>query len=165
MTHPPGKKGVAPHSSEKALPLPHRLMYMPPYHESYPPSSFGLHSTFIFGCTHSVWKFPGQGLNPRHNSGPSCCRDNARFLTGCTTRELLSLLFKIKSLLQVGEKLICELSSQFYSLWPLNTACAMGISPLVSSFAICLLGTPSQHPPHPEAGSLYRICRLHLVTF
>ena len=30
---------------------------------------------FIFGCTHSMWKFPGQGLNPNYSNA------NARSLT------------------------------------------------------------------------------------
>ena len=35
-----------------------------------------------------MWKFLGQGLNLSHSSNLSCCSDNARSLTCCTTREL-----------------------------------------------------------------------------
>ena len=34
---------------------------------------------FFFGCTRSIWKFPGQGSNPH------CHGDNARSLTHCAT--------------------------------------------------------------------------------
>ena len=30
---------------------------------------------FLFGC--SMWKFPGQGLNPSHSSDLSRCTENA----------------------------------------------------------------------------------------
>ena len=44
---------------------------------------------FVFGHTHGMWKFPGQGLNPCHNSDPSCCSDNAGSLIFfCATEEL-----------------------------------------------------------------------------
>ena len=42
---------------------------------------------FFFGCTHSIWKFLGQGSNLRHTSDLSCCNDNTRSLTHCATRE------------------------------------------------------------------------------
>lgn len=42
----------------------------------------------FFGCTCRMQKLPGQGLNPRHQSDPKHCRDNARSLTSRTTREL-----------------------------------------------------------------------------
>ena len=42
----------------------------------------------LCGCAHGMWKFPDQGLNPCLSSNRSCCRDNARSLTHCTTREL-----------------------------------------------------------------------------
>ena len=35
-----------------------------------------------------MWKFLGQGSNLCHSSNLSCCSDNARSLTHCTTREL-----------------------------------------------------------------------------
>uniref|UniRef100_A0A4X1VAI2 Uncharacterized protein n=1 Tax=Sus scrofa TaxID=9823 RepID=A0A4X1VAI2_PIG len=44
---------------------------------------------FVFGCTHSMWKFPGQGWNPCHSSVPGRCSDNTRSLTCYITRELL----------------------------------------------------------------------------
>ena len=31
---------------------------------------------FFFGCTHSMWKFMGQGSNLSHSSDLSCCSDN-----------------------------------------------------------------------------------------
>ena len=43
---------------------------------------------FSFGCILSACKFLGQGLNLRHSSDPSHCRDSARSLTHCPTREL-----------------------------------------------------------------------------
>ena len=30
-----------------------------------------------FDCTHNMWKFLGQGLNPHHSRNPSYCSDNA----------------------------------------------------------------------------------------
>lgn len=42
------------------------------------------------GCTHSTWKFLGQGLNQHHPSDPSCYSDKARPLPPCITKELLS---------------------------------------------------------------------------
>ena len=39
---------------------------------------------------------------------------------------------ELKPSLQVGEKLICELNSRFSILWPLNKACAVLVSALVS---------------------------------
>ena len=35
----------------------------------------------------ALWKFLGQGSNLYHNSNPGCCRDNARSLTHCATKE------------------------------------------------------------------------------
>ena len=36
---------------------------------------------FFFCCTHGMWKFPGQGSNPHHNSDLSRCSDNTSSLT------------------------------------------------------------------------------------
>ena len=55
---------------------------------------------FFFGHTCSMWKFPGQRLNPCHSSHPSCCSDNARYLAYCTSRELLSWILKKELVLQ-----------------------------------------------------------------
>ena len=41
---------------------------------------------FIFGCTHSMLKFLGQGLNPGHSSNPSRCGENAGSFTHCYKR-------------------------------------------------------------------------------
>ena len=38
----------------------------------------------FFGCTHSIWKFLGQGSNPNHSSGPSHCSDIPGSLIPCT---------------------------------------------------------------------------------
>jgi len=38
---------------------------------------------YFFGHAHCMWKFPGLGLNGGH------CSDNTRYLTHCTTRELM----------------------------------------------------------------------------
>ena len=43
----------------------------------------GLRKFFV--VTHSMWKFPGQGLYPCHSSNPSHCGNNTRSLTQCTT--------------------------------------------------------------------------------
>ena len=49
---------------------------------------------FFFGCAHSMWKFPGQGLNLRHSRDPSGHSDNNDgSLTRCTAREILQVLF------------------------------------------------------------------------
>ena len=50
---------------------------------------------FIFGCTCGMWKFPGQGSNPYHNSDLSHSSDNARSLTCCATGEFLVVWFLI----------------------------------------------------------------------
>ena len=52
---------------------------------------------FFFGCSNSVCKFLGQGLNPWHNSDPSWCSDNAESLTHCTIRKFLFFLFFFKA--------------------------------------------------------------------
>ena len=44
----------------------------------------------FFGHAHGIWKFPGQGLNPRHCSYPSCCSDNTTSLTRFSTKEFPS---------------------------------------------------------------------------
>lgn len=36
---------------------------------------------FFFYCAHGMWTFPGQGLDLRHSSDPSCCSDTTRSLT------------------------------------------------------------------------------------
>ena len=43
---------------------------------------------YFFGCSHGMWKFPGQGSNPPRSSDPSHSSDNAVSLQCCTTREL-----------------------------------------------------------------------------
>ena len=59
-----------------------------------------------FGYAHSKWKFPGQGLNPRHSSDLSHSSDNTRSLTtrlpgnstfGISLGDLLSLIFLVWS--------------------------------------------------------------------
>ena len=49
------------------------------------------------GCLHDMEKFPSQGSNPYHSSNSSHSSDNARYLTHCTTRELLSFFFQQNS--------------------------------------------------------------------
>ena len=41
------------------------------------------------GCTCSMWKFPGQGLNPCLYGDLSHCSDNTGSLMCCSTKELL----------------------------------------------------------------------------
>ena len=53
---------------------------------------FFLFLFLFFGLNHSIWNFPGQGLNPHHSSSPSCCSDNTRSLTHCATKELLPFI-------------------------------------------------------------------------
>ena len=53
---------------------------------------------FFFFCTHGMWKFPGQGLNPRHSHDPSCYSDNTGSLTTEPQENFpsdLSLLFPL----------------------------------------------------------------------
>ena len=52
---------------------------------------------FLFGCTHSMWKFLGQGWNLHHSSDLGCCRDNAGSLILWATGELLMLFNLIAS--------------------------------------------------------------------
>ena len=66
---------------------------------SYPPLLFPLSSEisrlllhfflsylfiFFFGCTHSIWKFPGQGSNPKYSCDLHHICSKARSLTYCT---------------------------------------------------------------------------------
>ena len=48
---------------------------------------------FSFGCTHGMWKFPGQGSNQHHSSNLSHSSDNTGSLTHCVTRELQRKVF------------------------------------------------------------------------
>ena len=48
----------------------------------------GLFFFFFFGLACGMWKFLGQGLNLCHSSDLSCCSNNGRSLTHCTSREL-----------------------------------------------------------------------------
>ena len=48
---------------------------------------------FFFGCTHSMWKFPGQGQNPHCSCGLHHSCSNARFLTHWGTWELPKYCF------------------------------------------------------------------------
>ena len=58
----------------------------------------------LFGHTHDIWKFPGQGKNPHHSSNPSHSTDNAGSLTPRATRELQSILvFCVKKLSQIEQ--------------------------------------------------------------
>ena len=43
---------------------------------------------FFFGCTHSMWKFPGQGSNLHHNSNLRHCHDDAGSFPQGATWEL-----------------------------------------------------------------------------
>ena len=47
----------------------------------------------FFGCTFSMKKFRGQGLNARHSRDPSHCLDHARSLTRWATGELVGRVF------------------------------------------------------------------------
>ena len=49
--------------------------------------------SLFFYRPRSTWKFPGQGLNPRHSSYPSSCSGNAGSSTYCATGELLLSIF------------------------------------------------------------------------
>ena len=50
---------------------------------------------FFFGCSHSMWKFSGQGSNLCHSSDLSSCYDNARSLACCATRELPQIIIPV----------------------------------------------------------------------
>ena len=54
----------------------------------------GRHSMYIFGHTHSMWKFLAQGSNLSHSSNPSCCSGNAGSLTCCVPQEN-TYIFKV----------------------------------------------------------------------
>uniref|UniRef100_A0A8D1CN13 Uncharacterized protein n=1 Tax=Sus scrofa TaxID=9823 RepID=A0A8D1CN13_PIG len=48
-------------------------------------SFFSFLSLFFFnGCTHSIWKYPGQELNPSCSCNLHCSCGNTRTLTHCT---------------------------------------------------------------------------------
>ena len=49
----------------------------------------------VLGCTHSLWKFPGQGLNTCHSSDLSHSSDNTRSLTHWAIRERLAACFVV----------------------------------------------------------------------
>ena len=46
---------------------------------------------YLFGPSCSMWEFLGQGSNPRHSHGPSCCRGDDGSLTCCATGEFQHL--------------------------------------------------------------------------
>ena len=48
---------------------------------------FGFGFALLFGCSHSTWKFPGQGSNPCHSSDLSLCSGNGGSLNHCATEE------------------------------------------------------------------------------
>ena len=54
----------------------------------------------FFGCSHSIWKFPGQGSNLHHSKDPSHSSDNAGSLNRCTTENIILWHFKIKIVLE-----------------------------------------------------------------
>ena len=66
---------------------------------------------FCFGCTCSMQKFPGRGLNPNHSS------DNARSLTRCTTRELPNLYFTHNRVYSVRHTAIHMLEREQINNW------------------------------------------------
>lgn len=49
---------------------------------------------FFLPHTCSMWKFLGQGANPRHSSDPTQCSDNVGPLTYSATRELQNIHYK-----------------------------------------------------------------------
>ena len=68
---------------------------------------------FLFGHTHIMHKFLGQVWNLCHSSDMSHCSGNARFLTCCTTKELLWLSFLEEVLANVESKW----SKNVFHLW------------------------------------------------
>ena len=84
-----------------------------------------LYFILFFGHAHSMWKFPDQGLDLCHSSDLSCCSDNARSLTCCTTRELpiiISILNlrnqRQRSLISlVLDHLVWRLGSAYFFSW------------------------------------------------
>ena len=50
-------------------------------------------SAYFFCCVRGIWKFPGQGSNPCHNSNLDHCSDSSRAFTCCAIRELLKVPF------------------------------------------------------------------------
>ena len=70
------------------------------------------------------WKLPGQGLNLCHRSDSSCCSDNARSLSHCFTRELLSMhiffpliLFVSFAVINFSQNTKIEKRNKSTSLW------------------------------------------------
>ena len=55
--------------------------------------SFFLFFFFFWAIPVACESSLGQGSNLRHSNNPSCCNDNARSLSHCTTRELPSCSF------------------------------------------------------------------------
>ena len=51
------------------------------------------HILFLFGCTHSLWTFPGQRLNLHCSSDPNHSSDNAESLTHWATEQLPWIIF------------------------------------------------------------------------
>ena len=56
---------------------------------------------FFFDHTLSMWKFPGQGLNPHYSSNPSCGSDNAGSLSPLHPKRTPALLFKVVPMLRL----------------------------------------------------------------
>ena len=57
------------------------------------PGDFIIYLFIYYGCTCIMWKFLGQGLNPRHSSDLGCCSDSAGSLTHPAIREFQSWSF------------------------------------------------------------------------
>ena len=87
-------------------------------------------------CIHSMWKFPGQGSNLCHSSNPSHCRDSARSLTHCTTREFQQSLF------------FRERNYSFYLKTFNNIKCIYQLKEYSQTERICVISaqTPAKNP-------------------
>ena len=73
---------------------------------------------FSFGCTSSMWKFPGQGSNPCHVSEQNHSSDNIGSLPHGTARGLLQIIFFVCFLRPHPWHVEVPRSNQSCSPWP-----------------------------------------------
>ena len=97
-------------------------------------------SLFFFGGGHmcSIWKLPGQGLNP-------CCSDDARSLAHCAMRELLRVFLSHRN----GDK---------QNGWVVDLLFHL-LSYLALTFHHCLSSSLSRSPSNPTPRRKTGDCR------
>ena len=88
------------------------------------------------------WKLLGQGSNPCHSSNLSCCSDNARSLTSCTTREFFFLSFLFIFVFE-SQLFLLSTAIVLYRSMVVNHQSCYNLSPY---FHLSLRGISTQYP-------------------